>query len=326
MPVKNAATYITDCLDSILAQSHIHWELIAVNDHSEDDSEEILRQYQSFDDRITTIRNRGDGIIKALRLALDFCDGHFITRMDADDFMHPMKLEYMLRDLLQYGRKHVALGQVKYFAENGVKDGYRRYEAWLNELSSKGANFNELYKECVIPSPCFMIHKEDLLEAGGFESDTYPEDYDLAFRFYKKGYKCIPTAETLHFWRDYETRTSRTHENYADNRFLELKLKYFNELHRKESSNLVVWGAGAKGKVIAKWCVASEIDFHWVCDNENKIGKDIFGQRMQHFSYVEQLAAPQVIVSVANQDDQLMIKNYLEKTGLKPMRDYFNFC
>jgi len=326
MPVKNAGKYITDCLDSILAQSHIHWELIAVNDHSDDNSEEILKQYASFDKRIIPIRNRGNGIICALRLALSFCDGQFITRMDADDFMNPQKLNFMLKDLVAHGTGHVALGQVKYFAENGVKDGYRRYEAWLNALTLQGANFSELYKECVIPSPCFMIHKEDLLKAGGFESDIYPEDYDLAFRFYRQGYKCIPTRETLHYWRDYETRTSRTHENYADNRFLDLKLKYFNELHRKEEASLVVWGAGTKGKIIARWLQDEGIDFQWVCDNDKKIGKDIFNVKVQHFSSIQNLTNPQVIVSVANEEQQASITEYLVAMELKPMDNYFLFC
>lgn len=326
MPVKNAGKYITDCLDSILAQSHIHWELIAVNDHSEDDSEQILQQYASFDKRIVPIRNRGNGIICALRLALSFCDGKYITRMDADDFMNPQKLNFMLKDLVTHGPGHVALGQVKYFAENGVKAGYKRYEAWLNALTVEGLNFSELYKECVIPSPCFMIHKEDLLKAGGFESDIYPEDYDLAFRFYKNGYKCIPTNETLHYWRDYDTRTSRTHENYADNRFLDLKLRYFDKLHRNEESRLVVWGAGTKGKIIAKWLLDAHIPFSWVCDNDKKIGKDIYGVRMEHFSSITEFSNPQVIVSVANEEEHASIVGYLQELGLKPMEDYFQFC
>lgn len=326
MPVKNAGPYLTDCLDSILAQSHVHWELIAVNDHSDDDSEEILRAYAAVDPRINLIKNREKGIISALRLALDFSEGHYVTRMDADDFMHPMKLQCMLKDLRAHGRGHVALGQVRYFAQNGVKDGYRRYEAWLNDLSSEGNNFQELYKECVIPSPCFMVHMEDLVEAGGFEMETYPEDYDLAFRFYRQGYKCIPSNETLHYWRDYDTRTSRTHENYADNRFLDLKLNYFDELHRNPDRELAVWGAGAKGKVIAKWCIDAGVQFHWLCDNEKKIGKDIFEQRMRHYSYLRELNSPHVIVSVANDEQQKAIRAYLENNGLESMQDYFCFC
>ncbi|MCK5775813.1 MAG: glycosyltransferase family 2 protein, partial [Bacteroidales bacterium] len=41
MAVKDTAPYLHDCMDSILAQSYQNWELIAVNDHSSDDSPKI---------------------------------------------------------------------------------------------------------------------------------------------------------------------------------------------------------------------------------------------------------------------------------------------
>mgnify|MGYP000860087858 CR=1 FL=1 len=72
-----------------------------------------------------------------------------------------------------------------------------------------------------------MVHKTDLDLCGAFLADRYPEDYDLAFRFYEKGLTCISCNKILHYWRDYDTRTSRTSEHYAQNYFLEIKLHYF---------------------------------------------------------------------------------------------------
>ena len=45
MAVKDTEPYLPDCLDSILDQSYPHWELLAVNDHSSDRSQEILDHY-----------------------------------------------------------------------------------------------------------------------------------------------------------------------------------------------------------------------------------------------------------------------------------------
>jgi len=326
MPIKNAAPYLRDCLDSILVQSHVNWELIAVNDHSTDDSEQILKEYASFDSRVIPFRNRGDGIIKALRLALSFSDGDLITRMDADDIMHPRKLEQMCNALVNHGKGHIALGQVKYFAEGGLKDGYRRYEQWLNGLTSRGENFTELYRECVIPSPCFMVYQDDLKRAGSFDTDTYPEDYDLAFRLYSAGFKCIPSNEVIHYWRDYPERTSRTDDNYADNRFLDLKMDYFLKLHHDSDRELVVWGAGNKGKLITKRIQAEGIKPRWVCDNHNKIGHQVYDIEIEHYQQIEKIEAPQVIVSIANPAEQAGVVEILEKRSLKPLEDYFLFC
>ena len=53
------------------------------------------------------------------------------------------------------------------------------------------------------------MHKEDFDSVDAFDPIIYPEDYDLAFRFYENKLKCIPCAEILHHWRDYDERTSR---------------------------------------------------------------------------------------------------------------------
>src|SRR5690606_10347489 len=131
-------------------------------------------------------KNLGNGIIDALKLGFKNSSGHFITRMDSDDVMAPNKLQRMCQDLLTHGKGHLALGLVSYFCEGELGEGYQNYEKWLNTLTRSGTNYTDIYKECVIPSPCWMVHRDDLMACGSFESTTYPEDYDLAFRFYEQ--------------------------------------------------------------------------------------------------------------------------------------------
>ena len=90
--------------------------------------------------------------LAALRLAYLNSKGEFITRMDSDDIMAPQKLLVMIGSLIQQGKGHLAVGQVTYFSERGISNGYERYEQWLNQLTETGTNYSEIYKECVIPS------------------------------------------------------------------------------------------------------------------------------------------------------------------------------
>ena len=151
----------------------------------------------------------------------------------------------------------------------------------------KGANFQDLYKECVIPSPCWMVYRTDLEKCAAFRPNRYPEDYDLCFRFYENGLKIIPNDQVLHQWRDYPNRTSRTDKNYADNRFLAIKVHYFLKLEMDKTRPLVIWGAGRKGKLIARQLIEYKIDFQWVCNNERKIGRDIYGQILLPFNAIK---------------------------------------
>ncbi len=326
IPYRNTAVYLRECLDSIIAQTYDTWEIIAINDHSTDDSYNLVSAYAKQDDRIKTYTNFGCGIIQALQMAYSKSNGSLITRMDSDDLMTPNRIALMAKGLTQKGVGYLSVGQVRYFAEHGISNGYERYEEWLNGLTAKGTNFSELYKECVVPSPCWMAHRSDLDAAEAFEPNRYPEDYDLTFRFYALGLKIIPCDEVFLLWRDYASRTSRTSEHYAQNYFLDIKLHYFLKLHWDQNRPLTVWGAGAKGKQIAKMLQDTNVSFTWICDNPKKIGKDIYGITMQPFQQLERTTNFQSIITVANENEQQGIRNYLTKLGTKPMVDYFFFC
>ncbi len=326
VPFKNTAMFLPECISSIISQTYSNWELIIVDDGSTDKSFSVVDNYARSDSRIKLSKNPNKGIIEALRFALLQSSGQLITRMDSDDIMSVNKLEVMTSNLLKHGKRHVAIGQVEYFSDSKLGDGYLKYEKWLNGLTKKGSNFSEIYKECVIPSPCWMVYKEDLLACDAFNPSDYPEDYDLAFRFYKNGLKCTPCDKKLHYWRDYQIRTSRTHEHYAENHFIDLKLRYFLELHYTKDKLLVIWGAGNKGKTIAKALIERGFDFHWICNNPNKIGRDIYGQILKPFQFLEGIKNPQSIITVANSDSQEYIKTYLKKQKMTSMVDYFFFC
>lgn len=326
IPFKSTEAYLTDCLQSILKQTYTNWELIIVDDHSIDNSYKIVNEFAKNDSRIILLKNSGNGIIEALKLAFSKSKGEFITRMDSDDLMRPKKLEILVSNLLTFGKQHLAVGLVNYFSTEGIKNGYKSYEIWLNKLTGTGTNYSEIYKECVIPSPCWMAYRTDLIACNAFNIDRYPEDYDLAFRFYKHSMNCIPCNTILHDWRDYDTRTSRTHIHYAENHFIDLKLHYFLELDYNSNKTLIVWGAGNKGKKVAKILIQKNITFEWICDNPKKIGKDIYEKILKPFNYLEQIKNTQSIITVANKMAQKDIKEYMNRLNLKPVDDYVFFC
>jgi glycosyltransferase involved in cell wall biosynthesis len=326
IPFKNTESFISECINSILKQTHANWEAILVDDGSTDLSFEIVENFAKQNTKIKLLKNTNEGIIAALQTAYRYCEGEFITRMDSDDLMTPDRLEVMVRSLEKHGPKHLAVGQVHYFRADGLSDGFARYETWLNRLTKTGTNYSEIYKECVIPSPCWMLHREDFIACEGFTPSRYPEDYDLAFRFYKANYICIPCDKTLLHWRDYSTRTSRTHENYAQNSFLDLKVHYFLELNYDASRPLVVWGAGTKGKTLVKLLLSFNIPFYWICDNPKKIGKHIYDKELLNFDYLSELNKPQSIVTVANTEAQKEITQYFKNQNMQSMIDYFFFC
>jgi len=93
LPIRNAESTINECLDSILAQTLNEFELISVDDNSEDTSAEILKQYAQDDPRVKVFSNPKTGLVTALNHGLEQASTKLIARMDADDRMHPSRLE-----------------------------------------------------------------------------------------------------------------------------------------------------------------------------------------------------------------------------------------
>jgi glycosyltransferase involved in cell wall biosynthesis len=138
MPVKNTEAFLKPCLDSIVKQTLQSWELIAINDHSTDSSRDILMAYAQEDQRVRVLDNEGKGVTEALKTGYKNSAGNYITRMDSDDINELHKYEHMLTKLKETGPGHLALGQVKYFCETGLGDGFQSYERWMNALISRG--------------------------------------------------------------------------------------------------------------------------------------------------------------------------------------------
>lgn len=326
LPVKNASIYLFECLDTIVEQSEKHWELIAVDDHSTDGSYDVLQKYAQKDHRITVLKNDQQGIIPALRKAFKNSKGVLITRMDADDRMPVQKLEKLKANLLQLGPGHLSTGLVEYFSTDKLGNGYLKYQNWLNRLSSSATNYKDIYKECVIPSPCWMVFREDLERCGAFEPNRYPEDYDLCFRFYQQKIQVKAVPEILHQWRDHPERTSRNDPNYADIHFFDLKIHYFLKLDYDPQRTLTLWGTGRKGKELAKLLIQNNITFRWITDNIKKIGKDIYNIRIESIDVLQSAKQMQVIVAIAAPTELFDINQKLAKQKFIQSKDVFFFC
>jgi len=95
LPVYNAAPYLTHCLQSIFAQTWTDWELIVVDDGSNDASVSIL---QTIVDPRVRIFSHGQrrGLAACLNKITAEAHGKYVARMDADDLMHPERLERQL--------------------------------------------------------------------------------------------------------------------------------------------------------------------------------------------------------------------------------------
>ncbi len=101
LPCFNAGRFLLEAVQSILAQTHQDWELIAVDDGSSDGS---FQQLKCIKD--PRIRTYSDGVHRGLATRLNEivgkARGNFIGRMDADDLSHPRRFEMQIKFLREH--------------------------------------------------------------------------------------------------------------------------------------------------------------------------------------------------------------------------------
>ena len=171
IPIYNAEKYLADTIRSVISQTYSNWELILLDDGSTDRSLEIAKDFATSDHRIRLIF---DGNNKKLPYRLNQLitesKGDYIARMDADDIMHPERLETQfdfLRNNINFDL--VSSGLISIDNNNQVK-GFRCV--------------NELYYDFIMPKLSYpVVHPSIMARKSWFERNQYSEKYPRAEDF-----------------------------------------------------------------------------------------------------------------------------------------------
>lgn len=97
VPVYNGEKYISQTISSVLSQTYKNWELLIVDDCSEDSTLKIVEEYQKENDRIVVLRTKkNSGVAIARNIGIKQARGEYIALLDADDIWRETKLEKQL--------------------------------------------------------------------------------------------------------------------------------------------------------------------------------------------------------------------------------------
>src|SRR5690606_16856600 len=142
-PLFNCSPYIEDTVMSVISQGYSDWEMIMVDDCSEDDSLEVAMRYSLLDSRVKVISlDRNCGAAVARNKAIEAATGRFIAFLDSDDQWLPNKLEVQLEYMI---KNDVAFS----FSAYEKVDSHNRGLVGTVEVPSK-VDYNDLLKVCSI--------------------------------------------------------------------------------------------------------------------------------------------------------------------------------
>lgn len=216
IPFYNASQFISQAIESVINQTYANWILLLINDGSTDNSIDIANKYKNIDSRIHIIN---DGLNKGLASRLNeiahLCETKYLARMDADDIMHPNKLEKQF-----------------YIMENNEIDvlGTNAYSIDENN-DVMGIRFPQ--KKEIISSVNDFIHPTIIAKKSWFIKNPYNEkairieDKELWFRTHSKNnFKVI--NEPLFFYREINGEYYKKYYKTTSTLFYLNKLYYFD--------------------------------------------------------------------------------------------------
>jgi len=230
LPVYNSELFIKKTIDSVLNNTHKAFELIIINDGSEDNSLDIIKSYD--DPRIKLYNKSNSGLIETLNYGIRKCKNEIIMRIDSDDIIHSQKIE---KQLFMFKKDKVALlGTEGYTINNaGEVDSSINLPSSHDDILKAMMNYN-----ASVIHPSIMVYK-NVLESVGLYSPNmkHAEDYDLFLRISKIG-KISNLNEKLIYLRKNENNIS--HLNAKEqilNTFI--AKKYYQDYNYKPISDKI---------------------------------------------------------------------------------------
>ncbi|MBQ8098635.1 MAG: glycosyltransferase family 2 protein [Bacteroidaceae bacterium] len=193
MPMHNSERFLATAIESVMAQTYSHWELLIIDDFSTDNSVAIAKEYARRESRIRLLKNKTrKGMPSAPRnVGAQAAKGRFIAFLDSDDLWFPQKLEQ----------------QIALFSDNRTAIVYSNYE----KIDEHGVRSNRIVIAPPIATYRTLLHGNvignltgiyDTFKVGKIGiQDIHHEDYAMWLYILKQGYIAQNTGTTLAAYR-----------------------------------------------------------------------------------------------------------------------------
>jgi len=150
VPVYNVEAYLKECLDPLLNLNIDNYEVIVVNDGSQDSSQEIIDTYH--DKKLISLIKENGGLASARNYGLNYARGKYLCFVDSDDIINPSFYEEAI-NLLENDEADLLLGDLKYFYPESDKEDRveSALKGWADEINkdlllSPLFSWNKIYR------------------------------------------------------------------------------------------------------------------------------------------------------------------------------------
>ena len=200
VPAFNAASWLGDCIDSILAQTFTNWEAIVVDDGSTDNTPIVCNQYSAADSRIRVFMQANAGVSSARNAGIDRSRGKFLLFVDADDLLSPYALELLISTAKKAAADYVIGGITRKRNPRNIVWGKRE---GATILSGWQAAEKSLYQTIDATSSCGALISKKIFDTSRYCSGRY-EDLAITYKLMLKSLRVALLKEKVYFYRQHQ--------------------------------------------------------------------------------------------------------------------------
>jgi len=179
IPCYNQAHFLSEAIESVLAQSHPNFEIIVVDDGSTDDTSEVAGCYP----KVRLLRQENQGLAAARNSGLALAAGEYVVFLDADDRLLPEGLEASVEYLNARPECAFVSGRYRVIAADGSPLPPRRRQRYVAK-----DHYLELLRDNYVGPPVVIMYRRAVFESvGGFDTSVSSSaDHDMSLRIARR--------------------------------------------------------------------------------------------------------------------------------------------
>lgn len=214
VPFYNTEDYLPRCLDSILKQDYEFFEVILINDGSDDNSDNICQEYIKKDSRIRYIKKKNGGISESRNRGIQEAKGKYISFIDSDDVVSPNYLSILYANLINNKVDISCCSYCKFDKESSFNDN-NNYQIIDNIEGIK-----RLLNESLSSFLWDKLIPKQLFTGVNFRNGKIFEDTDVMYKIFAKAKKIVISDAVLYGY--FQRNNSYVH-SYKYDRILNYK-------------------------------------------------------------------------------------------------------
>ena len=205
IPVYNIEKFVSECIQSVIAQDYKNWECILVDDGSSDGCSQICDAFSSFDSRIRVIHKKNEGLAAARNSGLQSACGEYVYFLDGDDKIDSTTISKLL-SATDNGKVDFVIGHMASFYDGNSFKPFSHVvrEEWVNGCSGKEAFTNIINMQGNIMMGVRGLYKKQFLVDNDLYFDPYfrySEDQEWTPRVFEKAATVASREEPLYLYR-----------------------------------------------------------------------------------------------------------------------------